>query len=184
MVCSNCLKNEADIHFKGVVNGKTTTLDVCGTCAEKLGIPFSSLFNFPSTSSSFSELFNLLSNWPKSPTLPGKQNMCPQCRWTLAQIQKTGKLGCPECYAHFHKELSKILKTIHGSDAHKGKTPSTLTSSSTRGKVKKKRNHQKAETVNELKLKLEKAVKLEKYEEAAQLRDKIQLLEEKAKGGS
>ena len=39
MICSQCQKKEASVHFKGVINNKTIKLDLCEDCAEKSGLP-------------------------------------------------------------------------------------------------------------------------------------------------
>ncbi|OVE76136.1 hypothetical protein BVX98_06565 [bacterium F11] len=181
MICSKCQKNEATVHFTGVVNGKTTQLDVCGSCSEKLGISFQSIFNFPTVPSHFSELFNLLSNWPQSPFTPLNVNNCPKCRWTVNQIQKTGKLGCSECYTHFQQELSHILKTIQGTTTHRGKKISVMSKKEPTRKSKKGKGKNMKDALEKLHAQLDFLVDEERFEEAANIRDKIREFENKPK---
>lgn len=186
MLCTQCKKKEANVHFKGFINNKTIKMDLCEDCADKVGLtsggfgfglenPFGSAFNFPTTPSSLTGLFNLLSNWSQSPGLVVSQKICPQCRWSLGQIQKTGKLGCPECYSFFHEELKNILKTIQGEVVHKGKKPfeKSIPLKKTKSKKAKTKESKPALTLESLKSKLQKAIEKENYEEAALIRDQI-----------
>lgn len=180
MLCSQCKHNEANYHYKALVNHKVTQVDLCEQCAVKAGFPFPSMesglggllgssLSFPSMSPTLSELADLLSRMSQT-TKMARPSACPSCRWTLVQVQKTGKLGCPTCYTHFSKDVEAILRKIQGQTQHVGKRPGDKTP--VRAKPLRKKLPEK-ETVASLKARLEKAVKEEKYEEAALLRDQI-----------
>ena len=54
---------------------------------------------------------------------------CPQCHSRYQKIKASVDnhgdlplLGCPACYTEFHEELTPLLRRIHGSAVHKGKT--------------------------------------------------------------
>jgi protein arginine kinase activator len=87
---------------------------------------------------------------------------------TYDDFRKVGRLGCAECYPTFKRSLGSLLKRIHGSPMHVGKSPLRLLKSS---KVAKSE-------LLELKRKLEKAIEQEAFEEAARLRDQIRRLEQ------
>jgi protein arginine kinase activator len=70
--------------------------------------------------------------------------------------------------------LSTLLKKIHGSNQHFGKVPFGGE------KIDKEKEKEKS-PLQELKSKLQKAIQLEEFEEAARLRDKIRALENKEK---
>ncbi|MEK6568296.1 MAG: UvrB/UvrC motif-containing protein, partial [Candidatus Omnitrophota bacterium] len=91
---------------------------------------------------------------------------CPNCALTYADFKKVGRLGCGECYTSFRKYLLPLLKRIHGSNKHYGKMPLVLAKP-----LKTKTD------IEELKLKLQKAVSVEDFEEAARIRDIIKKLE-------
>ena len=97
---------------------------------------------------------------------------CPACAFTYNDFKKVGRLGCGECYDAFKKQLTPLLKRIHSADRHVGKVP--LTAGKT---VKDTRNLQ------DLRIKMEKAIQFEEFEEAARLRDQIKELEKKDEGG-
>jgi len=88
------------------------------------------------------------------------------CGMTYADFKKVGRLGCSECYNSFRKYLLPLLKRIHGSNKHYGKMPLVL------AKPLKTKSD-----IEELKVKLQKAVSIEDFEEAARVRDIIKKLE-------
>ena len=83
-------------------------------------------------------------------------------------------MGCGQCYSAFEDSLVPLIKRIHGSAGHFGKAPLKV-SKPTKVTVKKK----KVDRLEELKSRLQQAIKLEEFEEAARLRDKIRELEKK-----
>ncbi len=51
---------------------------------------------------------------------------CPRCGFSQADFKKSGRLGCPECYATFAEGLAGLLKTMHKGTRHVGKAPEAL----------------------------------------------------------
>jgi protein arginine kinase activator len=184
MLCSNCKKRDAIIHFNGVINGKAVSLDLCKECAQNSGLPFSAPTSagvtdflgapiyLPPASPALSELFSILSTL-YSPPESALTKSCPHCRWSFGQFKKTGNLGCPSCYDYFRGELDDVIRRIHGTAAHKGKKPGSPVGKAAAKPVKAR------ETLAQLKQKLEAAVKAEDFEKAAEFRDKIRGLEGK-----
>lgn len=156
MLCEKCGKNTATTHIKTVINGVVTEMNLCGYCAAKHGY----------TDFSKGSLSALLSSMLAS----GVQNAgkiqtgrCSFCGATFAQIAESGKVGCANCYKDFKNELLPYFKRIHGSVQHSGKNPISVKLATTSA----------APTIEELKIRLAELVALEKFEEAAVLRDKI-----------
>jgi len=77
-------------------------------------------------------------------------------------------MGCPDCYKHFRSQAKNILKKIHGTITYTGAKAPAM-------EIPK-------ESKSQLQKRLEKAVKEERYEDAAKLRDQIRKLE-KGKNG-
>jgi protein arginine kinase activator len=111
---------------------------------------------------------------------------CSVCNMSFSEFSKTGRLGCSNCYKVFRNELNPILRRIHGSIEHKGKTPVR----GVPGTPKKTENTKAAQENEEaaksevncnelerLKTELNEAIKTEEYEKAAVIRDKIKELE-------
>lgn len=162
MLCDNCEKNIATTHIKTVVNGVLTEMDLCDNCASSLGygkIGGDSLADM--LISMFSDI---------SPTRLERNTLrCKICNSSFSDIAKSGKAGCAECYRTFYGDLLPYLKRVHGSVKHTGKVPNSAPL------VTVPQN----DTVDTLRMELNRLVSEEKFEEAAKVRDKIKKLEGK-----
>lgn len=96
---------------------------------------------------------------------------CPNCGCTLEDIAKTAKLGCPKCYEEFSEHLDQILQHAHGAIKHVGKVPKNWK------KQQAEKDINPIKYIVEMNQKLNLAVKEERYEEAAQIRNKLTVLE-------
>lgn len=95
---------------------------------------------------------------------------CPICKSTYTQFQKTGKLGCSECYKTFREPMTITLKQIHSNAVHTGKVPSRCS-----GDLKRTRLY------DSLKKQLAISVQNEDYETAAKLHKEIREMESEGK---
>jgi protein arginine kinase activator len=156
MLCSICHKNESHIHLEGMVNGKTLHLHLCEECAKKRGIEFS----LDKPNFSLVDLLANLSDWE----IPGHKTVksvtCQNCGLTYRKFKETARLGCSKCYETFSVQLAPLLKRIHGSTKHTGKTPKLHFTNT-------------EDRINQLKQRLKNAIKREDFEKAAEIRDKI-----------
>lgn len=84
---------------------------------------------------------------------------------TYREFKNKARLGCAEDYEVFKKGLVPLLEKIHGSAQHYGKVPATASPELVRMKELK-----------ELQRELERLVKIEEFERAAKVRDKIKHL--------
>ncbi len=91
---------------------------------------------------------------------------CPVCGLTQKDFEKRGRLGCPECYRAFEDVLPSILKRMHRGSLHVGKVPRD----SSKEEVLKNR-------LQYLEKELQDAIRNERFEDAAELRDQIRDLE-------
>jgi len=167
MICEVCGKKEATVHLTEIVNDKITKLHLCEDCARAKGNEMEEHFGL---SDLLAGLADLGANIEPEVMETIK---CPSCGFTYQDFKKTGRLGCGECYDAFKKHLAPLLKRIHSADRHVGKVPLMV------GKTVKD-----TRTLQELKIRLEKAIQLEEFEEAARLRDKIKDLEKNKGEGS
>ncbi len=184
MLCSNCGKNEANVHYTHIMNGEKTEYNLCDECAKKLGIDdidFSMPINFSNFLSDFFEDDALLPNFAGN-----NITKCPKCGLTYDEFAKTGKFGCGDCYDAFSNKIDAVLKNLHGSSKHRGRAPQRLLDKSnsiqSSGKEESKeeqKNNEKQEQINKLNNEIKVAIKEERYEDAAKIRDKIKKLQEK-----
>lgn len=174
MLCSNCGKNEANVRYTRIINGEKTEFRLCEECAKKAGledIDFSMPIDFSNFLSDFFEDDLLL------PSFTGVQeSKCPKCGLTFDDFAKNGRFGCGECYNTFGEKLESILKNLHGSSKHVGRKPARLAnlkSITSENKSENKKVDEKQEKLNKLNKELQQAIKEERYEDAAKIRDEI-----------
>jgi len=162
MRCDDCGK-PANIRYVEMVDGELRDLHLCDDCANTRGMALSLT---PLAGPLVNMLMGLLDEMGVGEQRAEDGPACPECGLTHAEFRGTGKLGCSACYEAFATELRPLLRRVHGSTVHAGTIPS--------------RAPQDIETsrrVRTLQLELERAVRAEKYERAAELRDEIRCLE-------
>jgi protein arginine kinase activator len=164
MLCDACTKNPATVHLTEIIGGKIIEVHLCEDCAKKKTEEFQKQF---SITDFLSELVDIDSLGKTQ----GPDLVCSACGLTYSEFKKKGRLGCPQCYESLKNQLQSLLRKMHGSIRHKGKTPM----------IKIKKELPPAERMKELKNYLERAIKLEEYEEAARIRDEIRALEKRSK---
>ncbi len=173
MSCDECGKNKATVHLTEIINDQITKLNLCETCAKEKGSDVEQHFGIGDLLAALSDT-HTASATAEAPAMKGR---CAQCGLTYDDFKKIGRLGCSDCYNAFKPSLAPLLKKIHGSNQHLGKSLSPQALSEL--KVSSK-HHDELELVKQ---ELQKAVKNEEFEEAAALRDKIKFLEKKIKEG-
>ena len=183
MLCDNCGKREANVRYSENINGRKKELHLCEECSKKLGIENMD-FNMPIDFSSF--FGGLLEDFGTNDFMPlfneVKQLKCDNCGYTFEDIVNTGKLGCENCYSVFENRLDPIIKKIQGSNKHVGRTGKIIDSKISEkinNKDSKTENNKDVSKVEKLQNDLKKAIKEEKYEEAAKIRDEKKKLEGK-----
>ncbi|MFH1189996.1 MAG: UvrB/UvrC motif-containing protein [Candidatus Omnitrophota bacterium] len=160
MLCGICGKNEATVHLTEIVNDKMTKLHLCEECAKEKGAEMEEHFGMSDLLAGLADLGASLE--PEAMD----ELKCPTCGFTYHDFKKVGRLGCGDCYEAFKKQLDPLLKRIHGANRHIGKVPLMIGKS-----VKETRS------VQDMKIRLEKAIAAEEFEEAARLRDMIRSAE-------
>ena len=165
MLCEECGKNPATVHYTEIVQGQKTEFHLCETCARDKGVAaYEALAGPFSINQLLSGLLNFDPLVKQRMEMPKSQ--CPHCGLTFQQFKQIGRFGCPHCYETFDPALDSLLKKIQSSDQHVGKVPKR------RGGVVALRRQ-----LDDLKQELQDRIREEKYEEAARLRDRIRDLE-------
>jgi len=98
---------------------------------------------------------------------------CEGCGTTWEKIARDERVGCAQCYETFRTSLSQLLEHIQRTPQHEGKNPRAARKRALRAQNLQKRH---AHQLQLLQSRLDEAVRLERYEEAAILRDKIKAL--------
>lgn len=170
MLCDNCGKNEANVMYSENINGIKKELHLCRECSEKLGIN-KMKFSIPMDFSSFIEDFlEDFSTTEQNLLMQEIKTMyCDQCGYTYDDIINTGKLGCGNCYNVFDERLEPIIKRIQGTNKHIGR----IGKISNKEKIENENIKNKDDKLDKLQKELKQAIKEERYEDAAKIRDEI-----------
>ena len=180
MKCKNCGKKEANVRYKQIINGVKKEMNLCEDCARELGIGrdlnFNMSMNLPSFLGGFFDDYNMDSFMPTIGSL--RQENCKTCGTTYNEFVNTGLFGCMDCYDMFADRLDPILKNIYGSNRHVGRKSKKLDKSIVKNMEEKKKEleekkNEGKDKVEILQEKLKQAIKEERYEDAAKLRDEI-----------
>lgn len=163
MLCEECGKNNATVHMTKIINNKVTELHLCEDCSKK-----HKKFGFDAPFSIQNLLTGLLDNIQDENMKVEhiKSITCDSCGLPYGKFRQTGKFGCSNCYRSFHDKLTPLFKKIHGHDTHAGKVPKRAG-----GTIRTRKE------IDKLKEELDRAVKNEEYEKAAEIRDKIKNLQ-------
>lgn len=175
MLCENCNQNEATIHYTEVINGVKTERHLCSKCMQELDYSMDSEFPFS----------KLIRGILSSHLVGGGQEAdpllhlsCDKCGMTYQDFTKIGKFGCAECYNVFGPLILDNIKKIQGSSVHTGKKYRTVQEDgSVTGGIEKVLSDEEVR-LRKLSEKLQSALAIEDYEEAARLRDEMKLIRE------
>jgi protein arginine kinase activator len=166
MRCDQCHEREAVVHLTQIAEEQVVKVHLCERCAAEKGVETSaSLGKTP--------VGTFLASMGKgidlSAALPGLTpgDACPTCHATLSDFRESGRLGCADCYRTFEAPLRDLLRRLHGSSRHLGKRyalpgealPTALPST------------------EQLREQLRLAVNAENFELAAELRDRLRIVE-------
>lgn len=173
MKCQNCGKNYANVKYTQIINGEKKEFVLCEECAEKLGINnkihFDMNMNFGSIIGDFFDEYK--SNYGLLGSFQNiKTEKCEKCGMTYEEFINKGKFGCDNCYNVFSNKIDGVLKNIQGANIHTGRKSKKIESKIVK---KEKTEEQKNDRTFELKEQLNKAIKEERYEDAANIRDEI-----------
>jgi protein arginine kinase activator len=163
MKCEVCKKNSASVHLTDVSNNAKRELHLCEECAKGQGVTIKSYLN---KEPSYPEFLQQIAQSQSEAPAGENDITCPRCGITYRAFRSTGKFGCPHDYIVFKKPLMSLLEKIHGKVEHVGKVPSRTTAQVAR-----------QQELRSLRADLEKAVRGEAYEQAAEIRDRIYDLE-------
>ncbi len=166
MKCQKCGANNANTHVKTVINGEIKEYDLCSECAKKMG--YTNIFG------NFEDEFSGLLGSFFGNSLPARTQAtrCDFCGSSYSDIAKSGHVGCAKCYEIFGDQLLPSIRRIHGNTTHCGKN-SRFGSK----KAEKSAEMTKKDKIKALKKELDKAISVQNFEHAAELRDQIKEME-------
>ena len=165
MLCDLCHEHQAAIFMEQTSStGRKRKINLCIQCAVQRRISTDPR----NIESSLGELFKELA--ANSKVVQAKNSrVCPVCGTAVAEVKRTGKVGCPECYAIFKTDIRKYLERRGITGNYTGSLPERLSTV-----------HSVLNDRMVLQDKLEKAIATEDYEKAAMYRDYLKALEKSA----
>jgi len=178
MVCDNCGEREAQIHLTQIVNNSVTTMHLCEQCAAAKGVETgASVAKFP--------LGDFLASLGKGGAAAsaegGVEAACPACGATLQDFRQTGRLGCARCYSTFEPHLRDLLRRLHGSAQHVGERytapGAAVAAAAAAGGAEAAEVAARAGAMGELRERLRRAIEEENFELAAEIRDRLKVME-------
>ena len=177
MKCENCGKNNANVKYTQIINGEKKQMFLCEECSQKLGINdlhFNMPINFTSFLADFFNDMNDISLMPSSDNV--NTIKCKKCGLTWDDFLHTGKFGCSNCYDDFELRIDPILRSMQGATNHIGRLGEVRQGNEVKqnldDKIEKEEN-ENVRKIEKLKNDLKQAIKEERYEDAAKIRDEI-----------
>jgi len=163
MKCQSCGEHEAVVHLTQIENNEMSVVHLCEACAAEQGLETPS----ETPSAPLADFLAQMSGDEPSPASSAAPERCPFCGLTFAEFREVGRLGCPQCWSAFEDQLQGLLRRVHGATTHIGKVylPPDPTAS------------EREKRLQALRRRLERAVELEDFERAAELRDEIRAFE-------
>jgi protein arginine kinase activator len=160
VLCENCKEREGVVKLTSVVGGQAKEIRLCEKCAAERGVQ-----QEPTPPPQIGQLLQKLHHQPVAG--PADAVRCDFCSATLGDFRATGRLGCPRCYSAFEKALRDLLRRVHGSARHIGR----------HYEPPRHDELERQTAVGDLRAQLKRAIEAEQFELAADLRDRLRVLE-------
>ena len=161
MVCDNCHERDAVVNLTTIESNAVRQLHLCEQCAAERGVETS-----VATPKHPLGLF-LEAVQKQSVPASVEDGKCAFCGLTMKDFRDTGRLGCARCYTTFESSMRELLRRVHGGPRHIGRAY----------RAPKDETLEKAGVLGDLREKLRRAIEQEQFETAAELRDRIKVLE-------
>ncbi len=177
MKCENCGRNDANVKYTQIINGEKKQMFLCEECSEKLGLG-DIHFNMPINFTSFlTDFFNDMEGFNLLPSMNSLDTVkCSKCGLSWDEFLQTGRFGCSNCYDDFESRIDPILRSMQGATNHIGRLGEVKEGNTVKqnldDKIQKEENNNIRE-LDKLKNDLKQAIKDERYEDAAKIRDEI-----------
>ena len=157
--CQLCPSPEATVHLTRISPaGVRSELHLCRACIARLHLRPEVDPPDPAV---------LLAAPAPAPATAAPSPVCDRCHLALEAYSDTNLFGCPACYESFDQAVMALLERYQGAGAHTGRRPVGVAPPPVPRPAKP------APTLRALRMRLNKAVAEERYEDAAALRDDI-----------
>lgn len=159
--CERCGSEAGLVHLTQIRNDQTSKHLLCEKCAASKGMQAPIPGGEVGLAGLLDQLLKL-EEGVRQDTDPA----CPFCGLSFGGFRANGLLGCPECYETFGESIAGIVRQVHRGERHVGKVylpPEPAPPDIERA-------------MDELRRRLERAVRDEEFERAAEIRDRLREL--------
>ena len=160
MLCDSCRERDAVVHLTTIEDNAVHQLHLCEKCAADRGVE-------TTVSTPKHPLGEFLAAHQHAASASTDGVRCTFCNTTMSDFRATGRWGCARCYSNFEAGIRELLRRVHGNHRHVGRSYRPPLSESL----------ERAAVLGELKDRLRRAVESEQFELAADLRDRIRVME-------
>jgi protein arginine kinase activator len=161
MLCDNCGERDAAVHLTTIVNNEVKQQHLCEKCAAERGVETTvSVPKHP-----LGDFLHAVQQ--QLPSATADAGRCTFCGSTMNDFRATGRWGCARCYSTFEPSMRELLRRVHGNSKHVGRQYD----------APQPPLDERATILGELKDRLRRAIESEQFELAADLRDKIRVIE-------
>ena len=161
MVCDNCHERDAVVNLTTIENNAVRQLHLCEQCAAERGVETT----VATPKHPLGEFLQAVQQ--QSMPASADAGKCAFCGLTMKDFRDTGRMGCARCYTTFESSMRELLRRVHGGPRHIGRPY----------RAPAEQVLEKAGVLGELRDKLRRAIEQEQFEVAAELRDRIKVLE-------
>jgi protein arginine kinase activator len=161
MLCESCNERDAVVHLTTIENNAVHQLHLCERCAAERGVETPAAAPKHPLGEFLHEVHAKVAS-----SSPDNQR-CTFCNTTMADFRATGRWGCARCYTNFEAGIRELLRRVQGNHRHVGRSYRPPMSETL----------ERAAVVGELKDRLRRAIENEQFELAADLRDRIRVME-------
>lgn len=161
MLCDSCRERDAVVHLTTIENNAVHQLHLCERCAAERGVETTVATPKHPLGEFLQEVHQQVASSSRDVV------RCTFCNTTMADFRATGRWGCARCYSNFEAGIRELLRRIQGSHRHVGRAynpPMTETM-------------EHSAVLGELRERLRRAIEGEQFELAADLRDRIRVME-------
>lgn len=161
MLCDSCKERDAVVHLTQIGESAMTQLHLCEKCAAERGVETT----IAMPKSPIGDFLQAVQQQGVTPR--GDALRCDFCGASMKDFRATGRLGCARCYAAFEGSLRELLRRVHGSSRHTGEQYAPPAPA----------EFEKKTELEMLRDRLRRAIETEQFETAAEIRDRIRVLE-------
>lgn len=161
MVCDSCHERDAVVNLTTIENNAVRQLHLCEQCAAERGVETT----VATPKHPLGEFLQAMQQ--QSVPASTDSGKCAFCGLTMKDFRATGRMGCSRCYSTFESSMRELLRRVHGGSRHSGRVY----------RAPQEEVVGKAGALGELRERLRRAIEQEQFEAAADLRDRIRVLE-------